>query len=243
MNQYDDIAEQFSSSEREDHPLWKKMYTSVGRMIERRSLPGDFVATIVADLGCGTGRFGKELLDNGWADLVIGFDSSMEMLRIGTERGVPGLSFVKQDVFEKFPEQWCCGLFDFVTAYNVVQCVRSEGQLQIFFRNISRLLRMNVGRSRDIVQFVIVLIDPEYPIPENRVISKWIDCPMVDGSRIHTTLYGMNGREICSFQNHYWGKEAVEMVAESVGLGNLCWHCPLEFRGTSLVIFSGGRVS
>ncbi|QQS16191.1 MAG: class I SAM-dependent methyltransferase [Candidatus Moraniibacteriota bacterium] len=242
MGEYDVIAEQFSSPKREDQPLWNKMYAVVGRMVGGSPSLSDCSA-VVADFGCGSGRFGKELIDTGKVNLVVGFDGSAEMLRIGVERRIPGLSFVQQDIFEKIPEQWCRGIFRFVTAYNVIQCASSEDQLRTFFQNVQSLLNVSVGKLENTVQFVAVLIHPGHPIPEVQAVSTWIDCAMVDGSRIHTTLYGVDGGEICSFQNYYWRKETLERIAQSAGLGNLCWQCPSEFDGTSLIIFSGGRIS
>jgi len=98
-----------------------------------RALPRD---AVILDYGCGQGRLSRELIDRGYIN-VLGMDSSIEMIRIASER-VPEAGFHAIEG-ERLP----CGdqSIDAVLLFAVLTCIASDEAQKKLLREFKRVLR------------------------------------------------------------------------------------------------------
>jgi predicted TPR repeat methyltransferase len=81
-------------------------------------LDSDRSKIVIADIGCGTGQVGTELINRGFKTLD-GMDISSEMVDLATERNIYRNLYAGDDINKPLPSDWhnrydvsiCCGVF------------------------------------------------------------------------------------------------------------------------------------
>lgn len=217
MAKYDEIADQYVLPESLEHP--QRKYQIDPTWLQ---LCGDVKNLMVLDLACGNGHSTRMIEQNG-AACVLGVDDSLPMIKKA-----------RTIEFEQYPSR-------VMYAYADVRTISHSNHFDlitaIFFLHYSQTreelkqaVQVMAGNLKSNGKLVAVITDPQHPvqeyIPNVRSSTKWLDTPFVNGSRTLVTLHDLQGKELCSFTNHYWSKEVYEETLTQAGFTDIQWHKP-----------------
>jgi SAM-dependent methyltransferase len=169
---------------------------------------------------------------------VRGIDISSEMLQLAKEAAAQyrdgSMSFWNGDLFELY----YTGKFPLATAVFSMHYAQTREQLDIFLGNVAKTLTLN-GK------FVALLMDPQNPIramkPGDMCESRWLDEHWIEGSRIVSELYDVDGNKITSVTDYYWTRQTHEQLMLSHNLADIHWIKDGALLQTPLVILSARR--
>ncbi len=140
---YQKIAESFSATREQPWPGWEWLVDA-----DRETLAS---ATVIADVGCGNGRFGNFIAPHlRQADKYIGFDTNPRLLQFARNRVTnifTTVSFQESDVFQDDLEVMAGNDVNIVAAFGIFHHLATTATRLRFLRSLSSIVGQNRSNS------------------------------------------------------------------------------------------------
>ena len=234
MTNYNEIAPAYLSENRMNHPMRQAIYDLWRSQVHWRNLR-------VLDLGCGDGSNAETILHCG-AGYVFGVDVSGEMIERAKKRNLSSriAGFLVADLTSI--QLWRClshifgeEKFGLAIAILSMHYSSTRRKLGTFIRNVSQCLCEKGS-------FLGLIIDPDNPIMDYSLASHiWVDEPFKEGSRIKTTLFGVDGTPMCDLFTYHWARKTYTDFFKRQGFKRICWEKKGVLANTSLVMISATK--
>lgn len=180
---------------------------------------GDISGKRVLDLACGGGVSSRMLAEKG--AIVTGVDISEPMLAVAeeAERAKPqGIKYVQADASQ--PKIYGEGRYNLVVAAFLLHYAGTKEILQGFAKTVA----MNLAPGGC---FVTINMSPDHPIlgrgPGRSGVSRWLDEPFGEGSKVEVDLLMDNGDKICTIRDYHWSRQTYEAALTGAGLSDIKW--------------------
>jgi|RhiMetdeSRZDD1v2_1073273.scaffolds.fasta_scaffold09525_11 toxoflavin synthase len=205
MTQYDAIAPVYhaiADAAPLREPEWYSFYCRLG----------DLTGLAVLDLACGEGACSRRLKQWG-ATRVVGVDISAPMIALAQRQEAAQPLGIEYQVADA-ARLGTIGAFDRVTASYFLHYAQSREHL----RQMVQTVYDNLKPGQRFVASNANPHHPPQPILDHRqygVVSRLVDAPLREGSRIRVTL--VHGEQTAEFEIYWWPWAIYEEVFRTVG--------------------------